>query len=336
MAPDVVHLHHYMGFGTDVVRMLKKDLGVPVIVTLHEYLAICHRDGQMLKTSNQLCYAASPAECSLCFPDRSSARFFLRRALIMENLSYADLFVAPSAFLAERYVDWGVDAARIRVIDNPPPERCAEARPGALFEGRSKGRTNRKRFAYFGQFTPYKGLDVLIEAVASLEERLREKIHVSLFGFQPDRAGTELQRGIAARIDALNGCITAQGPYRRDDVIELMRSVDWIIVPSIWWENSPVVIQEARMAGVPVLCSNVGGMREKVRPGIDGMHFKVSDSADLAAKIRAICAGELVIDVPPSAEEDSATEALIDAYRAVHAGRRRDVAVGGLLPLPAG
>jgi glycosyltransferase involved in cell wall biosynthesis len=333
MAPDVIHLHHYMGFGTDLIRMFKKDLGLPVILTLHEYLAICHRDGQMLKTSDRLCYAASPAECSLCFPDRSSGRFFLRRALIMENFSYVDLFIAPSAFLAERYVDWGLDAERVRVIDNPVAVRSAEAGRRES-DNQFNGRTAKKRFAYFGQFTPYKGLDVLVEAVASLDEGLREQVQVFLFGFQPNRSGTELQRRIAASIDALKGCIMPRGPYRHEDVVELMRSVDWVIVPSIWWENSPVVIQEAKMAGVPVLCSNIGGMREKVRPGIDGAHFRVSDSADLADKIRAICAGELVINVSPSAEEDTATEVLIDLYRMVHAGPRREYPSAGSSPLP--
>ena len=89
------------------------------------------------------------------------------------------------------------------------------------------------------------------------------------------------------------------------------------------------------MAGVPVLCSNIGGMREKVRPGIEGAHFRVSDSADLADKIRAICTGELVLNVLPSAEEDTATDLLIDAYRMVHAGHRRECAGAEAPPLRA-
>jgi glycosyltransferase involved in cell wall biosynthesis len=60
-----------------------------------------------------------------------------------------------------------------------------------------------------------------------------------------------------------------------------------VVVPSIWWENSPLVIQEAFLYGRPVICSDVGGMAEKVRHGIDGLHFAVGDPASLADTIRA-------------------------------------------------
>ncbi len=56
-----------------------------------------------------------------------------------------------------------------------------------------------------------------------------------------------------------------------------MQSVDAVLVPSIWWENSPVVIQEALANGRPVICSDIGGMAENVRPGHDGFHFEAGN-----------------------------------------------------------
>ena len=93
-----------------------------------------------------------------------------------------------------------------------------------------------------------------------------------------------------------------------------MRSVNWIVVPSIWWENSPVVIEEAKAAGVPVLCSNIGGMREKVRPGIDGEHFGVSNPIDLADRIAAIAAGRLVVEPVPERPLSFAVDDLVSCY----------------------
>jgi len=61
-----------------------------------------------------------------------------------------------------------------------------------------------------------------------------------------------------------------------------MAGVDWVVVPSIWWENSPLVIQEAFAHRRPVICSNIGGMAEKVRDDVDGLHFKVDDAHSLA------------------------------------------------------
>ncbi|HEU0157547.1 MAG TPA: glycosyltransferase, partial [Stellaceae bacterium] len=75
------------------------------------------------------------------------------------------------------------------------------------------------------------------------------------------------------------------GPYARRDLRRLMAAVDWVVVPSIWWENAPLVIEEALAHRRPVICSNIGGMAEKVRPGKDGFHFPVGDAAALAALI---------------------------------------------------
>ena len=315
--PDIIHFHHYAWFGTDLFRILKEELGIPVVLTLWEYLAICHREGQMLKTNGQLCYAASHAECSACFPDRSAGKFFLRKALTMENFACVDRLIAPSEFSAKRYIEWGIDPGRIEVIENPLSihryngDQRSEAR---LVPARRSGPT---RFGFFGRLTPYKGVDVLLSAIGMLDEKVREQIKVLLYGFLIDPAGNEFQRRVAAQIEALKGCVVHRGEYRNEDVVDLMRSVDWVVVPSIWWESYSFVIHEAKAAGVPVLCSNIGLMREKVRPGIDGAHFMVADSADLADKISAICAGELRVDPQPGAVKASTASDFVDLYRRV-------------------
>ena len=64
-----------------------------------------------------------------------------------------------------------------------------------------------------------------------------------------------------------------------------MRSIDWTIIPSIWWENSPIVIQESFFHGRPMICSNIGGMAEKITDGVDGLHFRVGSSEDLVDRM---------------------------------------------------
>ena len=54
-----------------------------------------------------------------------------------------------------------------------------------------------------------------------------------------------------------------------------MAEVDWVVVPSIWWENAPLVIQEAFRHRRPVICGDIGGMAEMVRDGVDGLHAPV-------------------------------------------------------------
>ena len=74
-------------------------------------------------------------------------------------------------------------------------------------------------------------------------------------------------------------------PYSKQDMPELVESIGWVVVPSIWWENSPLVIQEAFSLGRPVICSNIGGMAEKVMHNVDGLHFRVRDPGSLASVI---------------------------------------------------
>ena len=66
-----------------------------------------------------------------------------------------------------------------------------------------------------------------------------------------------------------------------------MADIDWVVVPSIWWENSPLVIQEAFFHGRPVICSDVGGMAEKVTDGVNGLHFSVNNPVQIAQTVSA-------------------------------------------------
>jgi glycosyltransferase involved in cell wall biosynthesis len=65
-----------------------------------------------------------------------------------------------------------------------------------------------------------------------------------------------------------------------------MERVDWVVVPSIWWENAPLVVLEAFRHRRPVICGDVGGMAELVRDGVDGLHAPVGDPAGLARVMR--------------------------------------------------
>jgi glycosyltransferase involved in cell wall biosynthesis len=75
------------------------------------------------------------------------------------------------------------------------------------------------------------------------------------------------------------------GSYKSTDLPTLMREVDWVVVPSTWWENSPVVIQEAFLHGRPIICSDIGGMAEKIRNNVDGLHFRAASAESLVDRL---------------------------------------------------
>jgi glycosyltransferase involved in cell wall biosynthesis len=98
---------------------------------------------------------------------------------------------------------------------------------------------------------------------------------------QPQKFRDELDGLLSKITDGANN-VTLAGQYAHDDLPRLMAEVDWVVVPSRWWENSPLVIQEAFLHKRPVICSNIGGMAEKVTDGVDGLHFRAGDPRSLA------------------------------------------------------
>ncbi|WP_366552630.1 glycosyltransferase family 4 protein [Aquibaculum sediminis] len=276
--PDVVHFHHYVHIGIETIRLVKRVCpGARIVVTLHEYIAICMNNGQMVKTDGRLCYQSSPRECHLCFPHMSQEDFFLRERWIKSFFGLVDLFISPSHFLRERYVAWGIEPDRITVIENGLPEG-EPVPPRELAEGEQ-----RTRFAYFGQINPYKGVDIILEAFARLPKKLRKQVTLDIFGSALDQQTPEFQEKVYGLLSKLKGTVHLHGPYEPHEMGRLMAEVDWVVMGSIWWENSPLVIQEAFKFGRPIIVPDIGGMAEKVKPGKGGLNYRNHDSVSLAA-----------------------------------------------------
>ncbi|MGE5548519.1 MAG: glycosyltransferase family 4 protein [Solirubrobacterales bacterium] len=277
--PDVVHFHHFLGLGVETVFAIRKHFpDIAIVVTLHEYLAICHHHGQMVKTGGKatLCTRSSPAECAMCFPQIAAAEFMKRELFLKTFFDMVDHFVSPSQFLIERFVDWGLPREKCSFIENGLVlNEIAPPRP--LPKG---GRRN--RFAYFGQVTRFKGVQVLLDAITRVPDDVwGEDSSVAFFGGNLENQPQEFQTEFKALMDRAGRRARFYGPYRAPEIATLMKDIDYVIVPSIWWENSPLVIQEAFAHGRPIICSNIGGMAEKVRNGVDGLHFRVGSVEDL-------------------------------------------------------
>lgn len=305
--PDVVHFHHYTQFGLEALKIIKEELRIPVILTLHEYILICNHNGQMMKTNMRLCRSSSSAECNACYPDISSGKFFLRKKLIEESLKSVDHFISPSYFLKDRYVEWGVDEEKISVIENLLPDTVIEGSKKKQLSTKNFTDKNEKlRIGYFGQINKYKGAPVLLDAILALPVRMRRRVEVVIFGANLGMQEQSFQDEIKSKMKELGSSVVMYGPYDNSDVIELMSSVDWCVIPSIWWENSPIVIQEARAARVPMLASNIGGMKEKILDGKTGVHFLANSPIDLSKKIEDILSCKINVVMPkiPSSEDN--------------------------------
>jgi len=295
LKPTIVHSHHYANFGLEYLRAIKQtDPAIRTVLTLHEYMGICMHNGQMIKTNNRLCSRESPDDCRLCFPQHTLEDFWLRKHYIRSHFDYVDAFVSPSEFLRQRYIAWGIAPERICVIENGQDDK-QPLPPRLLQEGE-----NRNRIGYFGQINHFKGLEVLLRALQSMTRKERKHIVLEVHGANFEMQPEAFQQTIQALREPLmkEGCVQWIGAYQPHELPERMAGVDWVVVPSIWWENSPMVIQEAFLYGRPLLVSNIGGMAEKVRDGIDGLHVAVGNAkAWASALLRAATDGALWEDL---------------------------------------
>jgi len=276
--PDVVHFQHTLFIGLEAIREVRNTLpDAAIVYTLHEFLPICHRHGQLLRATNEEpCMEESPRRCHECFPDIAPQEFFMRKRFIQSQMELVDLFIAPSAQLRDRYVDWGLPTEKIMVEEYG--RLALDYQPG------NPRRKKRNRFGFFGQFSHYKGVNVVLQAAKKLaEEGVDAQIY--LHGANLEIQPPEFQEEFAELLEAAGDSVVLIGRYDHDQLGSLMEAMDWVLVPSRWWENSPLVIQEAFMHGRPVICSNIGGMAEKVTNGVDGLHFRVGDPDDLARVI---------------------------------------------------
>ena len=315
LQPKIVHFHHYANFGVEAFLHVREALpDSKIILTLHEYLAICHHFGQMVtKQSRALCYQASPTACSRCFADIPPSDFFLRKLYIDRFFNVIDHFVAPSAFLAERYVAWGIPESQISVIENVVAAPLHDKGVTPVGNGHDI-----LRVGYFGQISMLKGINIFLEAAQVLEQR---QVHDVVFEIYGDHSGQppEFQADFLSRIEKAARNVKFHGPYDQQRVDRLMQSVDIVATPSIWWENSPVVIQEAFRNKRPVICSDIGGMAEKVRDGVDGFHFPVGNAIALASLILQIATKPQKLDAVRAtmrsvASKDSVTDRYARLY----------------------
>ena len=136
------------------------------------------------------------------------------------------------------------------------------------------------RFAYLGSLAWQKGVHVLVEAfigIPAADATLRIYGSPDVF---PDYAARLHQIADPANT-------SFEGLVPNEEVGRVLAEADVVIVPSLWYENSPVVIQEAFTAGVPVIASQIGALTEKVQHGVDGLLCTPGDVGALRETLRS-------------------------------------------------
>jgi len=291
---------------TGSVIQAARQAGIPVVVSLTEFYWICPRN-TLLKNTGELCPGPnSVLECSLCLFNRqlnkkvrysvlnrltygiygkalqmASRNAFLRKKLgvpektwylkqwlnfLRETLLQANKLIAPSQFLLNMYTKSGIPKRLFSL--------CRQGLDTSLWDSVLQDEYRGPlRFGFVGNLFPHKGADILIKAFSRLNFS-NQSSRLNIFGnFDKNPDYVDRLRSLV-KDDEL---ISFRGGFDNRTVPKVFSEIDVLVVPSVWYENSPNVILEAYACKIPVIASDVGGMAELVQPGISGDLFHLGD-----------------------------------------------------------
>jgi glycosyltransferase involved in cell wall biosynthesis len=323
--PDLVHFQHLIHWSAGLVHVAR-ELGLPTMLHCHDYWALCARV-QLIRPDGERCEENMGAGCLLCVKEqrledvprlarlgdgavgglvdgalavvgalgssklRAQAGAWRdmrdRHAFVTSAYAAADLRVSPSRFLRDVHVDTaGFDPHTFLFSDNGMRTDHVAA---LAKEPDPEGRV---RFGFVGSLVWYKGGRVMVEAMRRLCEQRGADVPAVLNVYGDWRPEEDAHHAELAELAADCGDhVRFLGRFDNARLSEVHAEIDALLVPSVWFENSPITIHEAFLTRTPILASDLGGMAEYVRDGVDGLLFGVGDADDLARRM-----GELVDD----------------------------------------
>jgi len=298
--PDVIHLQHLWGWSAAALQAAI-DSAVPTVVHLHDHWLVCPSGGQRYRHDAGVCEDLAAAPCDACYdgfravegplerwalrgarvlpgplppdllhrgfarlpgrardwikaanarlPRRCSATSDgvarRRRERFLRHLDGATAVLSPSRDLARRMAAQGVHRRRIRHL----PNGTAMAAGDTPLPGLDRARP--LRLLFLGTPAPHKGLGMLGEAV----RRAGRQVELHVRGAAPAPA---LRRAL----DRAGGRVHLGGPATREEIPGILDAADLLCLPSLWPENAPLVLLEARARRRPSLVSDLGGSPE--------------------------------------------------------------------------
>ncbi len=263
--PDVVHFGHLSHLSTRLLHIAAKEYQRPIVFTVHDFWLFCVK-GQLIDQNNQICSGANAEKCHHCSPYQTTVEEVDQQLTYMRGiLELIDIFLLPSHTLRNYFIQQDIPKEKL-VFSRYGFDTGAIKCHKKIYHKRSP-----VNFGFMGRVIPSKGIRTLIEAFSGINA------HLSIYG----KIGN--QRRFLEQEN-----IQCKGSYDNDNIDHVLAEIDVLVVPSIWLENSPLVIQEAFLAGVPVITSDIGGMNELVTEGVNGFLFEKGCAESLQAVIERI------------------------------------------------
>lgn len=276
LRPDVVHMQNVSGT-TLAPYLACRTVGIPVVNTLHDLWLLCPNN-MLYRRDGSFCDPGqNPHGCGDCFRSYDFwANIPYRREIFAALTSNTRVFVSPSQALIARHVEAGYAPDRFRLVRFGLEASLAEARSYPRFEQIVTTDSKHRTVVFAGGGVRIKGANVLLQALPGLL-RCDKHLQVIVAG------GGE--KCILTQFHQYAPAVRVLGMVPFADMRILFALADLTLVPSVWHENSPIVIYESLHAGTPVVGSRLGGIPELIKDNETGYLCEVGDPAALAEAI---------------------------------------------------
>lgn len=271
--PHVIHGMHLMRTGAFIIRAIEH--GIPYVLTLTDFWLLCH-SAQMLRPDKSMCPGAEEGKnCKIYCPGQNYFEYSVRHIEANHILFNAKSVIVASDFLLRmfqnnftykfkyKFIPFGLDYANL------------------VTNGKIYGKTadkNKIIFFFGGSLVYHKGVHVLIEAFKRV---IGKETELHLYGYGVDDKKLKEMAREDERIHFM-------GRFNKESFSEIVQTIDVGIVPSVWYENNPLILQELIMANIPLIVSDIGSLPEMVENEVTGFTFEVGNVGALTQKMQRI------------------------------------------------
>lgn len=256
--PDLIHCHNIYHQLTPSIMGAAKRLGVPTVLTLHDYKPVCPTynrlrngvacsdcsDGDFSMVLKHRCADGSLGKSGLLYAEATVQRW-------MGNYEKVDAFIAPCQFM-QKSIAHRIPDEKIHLLYN-----------GIDVNEVQYSNEDDDYVLFLGRLVPEKGAETLLKAHAKSNQAW--KLVVAGTGPLLDVLKTQYNPSILV------------GYLAGDALKEIIRKASVVVVPSEWYENCPMSVLEAMAYGKPIVGSRIGGIPELVEEGKTGLLYEAGD-----------------------------------------------------------
>ena len=247
--PDVVHIHNFKGLSLSSFAPAKS-LKIPLVFTAHDYSLVCMR-ANLLNSSGEICKNPS----ALCKIYNQIQKHLAKNKV--------DLLISPSQFVINKLKSNGL----FKDVKSKKIPLGIELKDNEKFE-KDYSQTN---ILYVGNLGEHKGVHILLKAFRKIENR----------NIRLDIVGKGLCSEKLKSMSENDNRIKFHDFLEGKELIKMYQQANLTVVPSIWYDNSPMVIYESFSCRTPVIGSKIGGIPELIEDGFNGYLFEAGNVNEL-------------------------------------------------------